>query len=151
VIIIGQKYTRSDGYTTDLEQSQAEEIMPSDCTEIQDAYVYFALTTGSMTKAETLVGSVMAVKEVTVACGSVGNEWLNAAQIEVHRCKEVASVDSSYPSDTLLGKINLNNSNLIMFEKPTFSDKKLHLRINHNAGTSKLVTVNIRYFSKDFN
>lgn len=150
MIIIGDKIVRQDGYTTDIQRSQAEDLMPFDATEIQDAYVYFALTTGSMTHEETLVGSVSAVKEVSIACGSVGNEWLSEAQMEIHRCV-AGSVDSSYPSDSLLGKINLNNSNMIMFDKPAFSDKKLQMVINHNSGVSKLVTVNIRYFSKNYN
>jgi len=148
VIFTGTKITREDGYTTDLELSKAEELMPFDCTEIQDTFIYYGLTAGSMTRTETLIGSVTAVKEVTIAVGSVGNEFYSDAELEIHRTS--ATTDSTYPSDTLIGKTALNCSNKLTFGKPKFSTDTLKMVINTGATSNKLVCLNIRYYSKNY-
>ena len=151
MIIIGQKYTRNDGYVVDLSQSQAEEILPHDCNEIQDSFQYTNLTTGSQTKTISLVGSVNAIKEVSISVGSVGNEYFSVSQFSCHRTNTTGDIDESYPSDTMLGKSSMNVAPILIFDKPKFSTQDLQIVLNHGASSNKLVCVNIRYFSKDYN
>ena len=135
----------------DLVQSQAEEIMPHDCNEINDSFQYVNLTTGSQTKTISLVGSVNAVKEISIAVGSVGNEWYENAQFSVHRTNTTGDIDESYPSETMLGKSNMNNAPILFFDKPKFSTQDLQIVIDHGASNNKLVCVNVKYYSKNYN
>jgi len=128
--------------------AQYEKDIPYVYRELQDTVQFFNLTTGSQTKDIPLYGTVKGISEISVSVGSVGNEWIRNASFSVFRTNTVASIDESYPSDNLLGKVSMNNANVLFFDKIRFSEQDLKIVINHNAGTNKLTSVNVKYYSK---
>lgn len=110
--------------------------------EFTEKFKLTDLATTVQTETITLTkGTYRSIVSVIIAVGDVGNEWLQEGYFEVHR------TDGTPDDDSNIGETYLNTNNMILISagEEEMSKKLLKLKIDHNAGTTKNVYIDVTY------
>lgn len=140
-----RQISRFDGVTIDKAKSEADVAIPSQAEEVTIKHKEASMNSGQQTFSITLgSGTIRAVRQVIVSVGDTGDEWGPDGYFQVHRTD--GTPDTSDPSNTLIGEHYLNNSNILIVDKPKFTSEALKIVIDHNAGVAKDVRVTVKYY-----
>jgi len=144
---MARQVVRFDGITVDREISEAEERIPDGWKEMTIRFKQSSLSSGKQTFSINLgSGTNQMVKQVIISVGDTGDEWGSDGYFQVHRTD--GTPDETDPSDTLVGEHYLNESNMLIVDKPKSSSSALKIVIDHDAGTAKDVRGSVKYYYK---